>query len=256
MISSEDQPSTEQVQEQIKDALTQEEIDPNLQLLEKWKHLPSDIKDSIANAVASALTLLPEERKAQAKRKNRARARKWYWKERKTIEGLLEQIARSAVVSKGPGKEPIEFYLLDDLLCPHGWNWSHCEGLGKMLISLTEATSDSNRDYLLRELKKADIDPAQARLGEDVCAPGTRDKGSPSQCSAPPPGRPPKILEKLLLQTIVLCLKSAHWTDEESFGFLAAILIYCFGRKPKAPSTLALALGRQWRSLKSSKVPS
>jgi hypothetical protein len=159
-------------------------------------------------------------------------------------------------VSKGPGKEPIEFYSLDDLLCPHGWNWSHCEWLGEMLISLTEAPSDSNRDYLLRELKKADIDPAQARLGEDVCAPGSRGKGSPSQHSAPPPGRPPKILEKLLLQTIVPCLKSAHWTDEKSFGFLAAILIYCFGRKPKAASTLALALGRQWRSLNCSKVPS
>jgi hypothetical protein len=172
MTASEVWPSAERIQEQMKGALTQEEMDPNLQLPEKWKLLPSDIKCSVADAVASALALLPEERKAQAWRNNRRRAKKWYWKACKEVKETFGSIKGREVVSASF----IVFHPFESLLCPHGWNWGQCEWLGHMLISLKEGTSDSDRKYFLRELKKAGIDPHEARLGEDVCAPSTREK--------------------------------------------------------------------------------
>jgi hypothetical protein len=252
MTSVEDRPSVEWVQEKIENALHAES---DQELYEKWSDLAPSIQLCSAAAVAAGLAALPEERKALERRMNRTKARKRYWNQRKHVEQLLEEIARSAIGSDGPGKQSIAFHSLDDLLCPHGWNWSHCERLGKMLISLKEETSDSNRDSLLQELTKAGIDPAKARLGEDVCAPGTRDKGSASPRYAPQPGRPRKILGKALLQTAVPCLKNGGWTNAMSFYFLAVVLTHCFGRSAQPPATLALALGRQWRNLNHSKLP-
>ena len=124
----------------------------------------------------------------------------------------------------------IKFRDFEECLCPHGWNWTYCESLGQRLISLREATPDASSAYdWLQELRKAQIDPDTARLGEDICAPGTRGQSSPSQHSAPPNGRPTKMVERTLLETVVPCLKHAGWTDTRSCEFLQVLLIHSFG---------------------------
>ena len=75
--------SVEEAQEEIESAL-QAEVDQGL--YRKWRVLPLDTKHQIVYAVASALTVLDEEKKEQARRERRAKARKWYWKERKRIQ--------------------------------------------------------------------------------------------------------------------------------------------------------------------------
>jgi hypothetical protein len=236
-------PPVEKAREKIESAL-QTEID--LELYRKWRLLPSDTKRQIEYAVASALSVLDEEKKEQARRERRAKARKWYWKERKDLIEQVEGIARNSIVLTPP---KITFRDFETWLCPHGWNWDYCESLGQSLISLREAPPDASSANRLRELRKAQIDPDTARLGEDVCAPGTRDRCRPPQRSAPPNGRPPQMVDRTLLETVIPCLKHAGWTYVRSCDFLAVLLIYGFGRNPESRATLPRNLNRQWRHL-------
>jgi hypothetical protein len=196
--------------------------------------------------VASALLILDEEKKEQARRERRAKARKWYWKERKDLIEQVEGITRNSIVLTPP---KITFRDFETWLCPHGWNWDYCESLGQRLISLREAPRDASSTDRLRDLRKAQIYPNMARLGEDVCAPGTRDQCLPPQHSAPPNGRPVHIVERTLLHTVIPCLKHAGWTYVRSFDFLEVLLIHGFARKTKRPGQLASNLARLWRSL-------
>jgi hypothetical protein len=242
-------PSVEEAREQIESAL-QAEVDQGL--YREWRSLPLDTRHQVADAVASALTILDEEKKEQARRKRRTKARKWYWKERKRLQEQLERIAGSPEASI---LAMIKFVDFETWLCPHGWNWDYCESLGQSLISLREAPPDASSAYRLQDLRKAQIDPDTARLGEDVCAPGTRDRCPPSPRPAPPNGRPTKKVERTLLQTVVPCLKHAGWTYERGYEFLQVLLIYSFGCSTESRGNLAYNLGRLRRNLSPSKSP-
>jgi hypothetical protein len=249
-------PLVEEARAKVETALQaadEQELSPRLRFLPQWRSLPPDTKCQIVYAVASALTAQDEEEKEQARRERRAKARKWYWKERKDLIEQVERIARNSIVFTPP---KITFCDFETWLCPHGWNWDYCESLGQSLLRLREAPSDASSAYRLRDLRKAQFDPDTGRLGEDVCAPGTRDRCPPSLRPAPPNGRPPKMVERTLLHMIVPCLKQAGWTYVESFDFLARLLINGFGRKAQTPFDLSLALARQWRYLNRSKSPS
>jgi hypothetical protein len=186
-MSNEDHPpSVEVARAKIESALQAED---DRKLTQNWKLLPPDTKHQVAYAVASALTVLDGEKKEQARRERRAKARKWSWKERKDLIEQVEGIARNSIVLTPP---KITFRDFETWLCPHGWNWDYCESLGQSLISLRETPPDASSAYRLQDLRKAQIDPDTARLGEDVCAPGTRDRCRPPQRAAPPNGRPPQ----------------------------------------------------------------
>ena len=90
-MSNEAHPSSvERAQAEIESAL---QAELNQELYRRWRVLPLDTRRQVADAVASALTILDEEKKEQARRKRRVKARKWYWKERKRIQEQLEKIA-------------------------------------------------------------------------------------------------------------------------------------------------------------------
>lgn len=242
--------SVERAQAEIESAL-QVELDQGL--YRRWRVLPPDTKCEIGHALVSAFTGGDAERKEHARRERRAKARKWYWKERKALEDHLESIARSAIVLTPP---TIKYRDFEECLCPHGWNWTYCESLGQRLASLRGANPDaSSTSYWLQELRRAQIDPDTARLGEDVCAPGTRGQSPPPQSSAPPNGRPPQMVERTLLQKVIPCLKQAGWTYVRCCDFLAVLLIYSFGRDPESRATLPRNLNRQRRYLNRSKSP-
>jgi hypothetical protein len=119
-MSNEEHPSSvEEVREKV------------LRFLAQCSFLPPDTKHQIECAVASALTALGDEKKEQARREHRAKAKKWYWNERKDIKEQLERIARSSIALTPP---KITFRDFETCLCPHGWNWTYCESLGQSLI--------------------------------------------------------------------------------------------------------------------------
>jgi hypothetical protein len=243
-MSNEAHPSSvERGQAEIESAL-QAEFDQGL--YRRWRVLPPEAKRQIGCAVVSALTVLDEEKKEQARRERRAKAQKWYWTECQDIKEHLRRIAGSVVVLTPP---TITFRDFEACLCPHGWNWDYCEYLGQSLISLREEPPDASSSYRLRDLRKAHIDLDTARLGEDVCMPGTRDQSPPSPRPAPPNGRPTKLVERTLLQTVVPCLKDAGWTYVRSCDFLEVLLIHSFARKTKRPGQLAYNLDRLRRRL-------
>jgi hypothetical protein len=138
MLNEVHPPSVEEAPERIESAL-QAELDQGR--YREWRILPLDTRRQVADAVVSALTKLDEEKTEQARRKLRAKARKWYWKERKRIHGQLERIAGSPEVSI---LAKITLRDFEECLCSHGWNWTYCESLGQRLVSLREATPDAS----------------------------------------------------------------------------------------------------------------
>src|SRR5262245_37019733 len=130
--------SVEQAQAEIERAL-QAEFDQCL--YRRWRVLPPEAKRQIGCSVVSALTVLDEETKEQARRERRAKAKKWYWNECQAIKEDLRRIARSVVVLTPP---TITFRDFEACLCPHGWNWDYCERLGQHLISLREIPPDAS----------------------------------------------------------------------------------------------------------------
>jgi hypothetical protein len=242
--------SVEEARANIEDALQAED---DQDLGDEWRGLSPDVQHQVAYAVASALTRLHEEKKEQARRKRRAKARKWYWKERKRIQEQVERIAGSPEVSI---LATITFHTFEECLCPHGRNWPYCESLGQRLVSLRKTNPDASSTYYRsQELRKAQIDPDMARLGEDVCTPGTHAQGPPPQRSAPRNGRPSKVVERTLLDTVIPDLRQADWSYERICEFLATLLIHSFGRKSPSRFNLARALDRLRRKLRPTKTP-
>jgi hypothetical protein len=172
-------PFVEEAREKIESALQAED---DQGLYREWRLLPLDIRHQVADAVASALTILDEEKKEQARRKRRAKARKWYWKEQKRIQEQLERIAGCPEISI---LAKITFRNFEECLCPHGWNWTYCESLGQRLLSLREAKPDaSSTSYGWRNSGRRTS--TQRRLAWEEMSVRLARKVSPPRPSAPP----------------------------------------------------------------------
>jgi hypothetical protein len=92
-------PLIEEVRKSLESAL---QAEVGQRLYRKWRLLPLDTKHQIVYTVASALSVLDEEKKEQARRERRAKARKWYWKERKDLIEQVEGMTRNSIVLTPP----------------------------------------------------------------------------------------------------------------------------------------------------------
>ena len=165
------------------------------------------------------LTALWRAQQAERKRREASKATQTYQQERRKVERLLDQITESPIVNFAPSIEHIGFYKPSEIFCSHGKLRKRC-------------------------LKEHPLVPQDIR-DFDHSGPSWRPRRSQR-------GKPINDLHNFLLETAGNCLRRGGWSKPESCGFVAQVLVYCFGHtNPQLPDpndaslALRVALVRQ-----------
>jgi len=257
--------SSRQLRQQIENFAPREYYQKREEFYTQLRDLGRGIYKFVLGAIVVANDLYQSELAQERAKVEEARKKEEgrYWQERDEIEKQLENITQNDVVRRF--NSDIEFYDPGEVNCPHGRRRKRCEEFHGQLALLTELEKPPLNKYVRRhiqelkeQLKREGIDRLNQRPS-DFCVAHPVDH-SPKMPSIPPPkstgGRPRKQLQNYLLETVVGCVTRAGATDREGCGFVAQILMYCFGKTPKTHHprdnpfyTLCDSVEKQWARL-------
>ena len=172
-----------------------------------------------------------------------------YAARRRKLERALERIRTSPLIRRFPANE-VEFYVREEVVCPHGRYRKVCER-GREILELLDERSvllkyqPRRRAALLRELKHAGVDPRKDKP-EDFClsAPSRDDDGQ-AMPTVPGPGRRIDLRRHRLIEMLLSFLTERGLSLPCSLDYLAAIFRCCFNDRV-TPATLQ----RQWERIR------
>jgi hypothetical protein len=171
---------------------------------------------------------------------------KWYRRERRRLENLLDEIADHNLV-RSVRLDAVEFYDFSEVRCAHGRWRKVCQGIFDNLTTLREETTVTAgiRAGLERALKRAGVDHTKAQP-EDFCAPTGQASGRrPALVPQSPRGKPrSELLQDHLLLTVGRRLTRAGIRLAKACAWVQDILEFCF-RETVGADTLK----RRWQRL-------